>query len=278
MDWREARERLGAPIFAPLHAALSRLPGERWPAHVDLDALARGVTTSRGQPIRFVAPREHTDRVRRCYELHIAATGAIETRAHNWHDLFNALSWVTFPRAKAAINAQHAAILEEGGEAESRRRSPGRDALTLFDEGGVAVASSAPHLLELMVDFEWKELFWNRRDELLATTRFFAFGHGFYEQALAPYIGMVAKTVFATVDGSFPGLPLQEQILRTDELLAAHFADRANFPSPKAMAPMPVLGVPGWHPATATQSFYDDASYFRSKGFRWVPPVSVRPL
>jgi hypothetical protein len=268
VDWREARERLGAPVFAPLRGALSRLPGKRWPAHADLDALARGVTTARGQPIRFIAPREHPDGERRYYELHIAATGEIETRPQNWHDLFNALAWVAFPRAKAAINAQHAAILEEGGEAESRRRSPGRDALTLFDEGGVAVAASAPHLFRLMVDFEWKELFWNRREELLATTRFFAFGHGFYEQSLAPYIGMVAKTVFVTVDGSFTGLPAQEQIVRADELLAAHFADRTNFPSPKAMAPMPVLGVPGWHPSTVTESFYDDASYFRSKGRR----------
>lgn len=268
MDWREARERLGAAIYAPLREALARLPPDRWPDRADLTALARGVATSRGQPVRFIAPRERTDRERRYYEQHIAASGEVETRAENWHDLFNALVWVTFPRAKAAINAQHAAILDERGESESRRRSPERDALTLFDEGGVAVACSAPHLLKLMVDFEWKEVFWNRRDELLATTRFFAFGHGCYEQSLAPYIGMVAKTVFVTVEGSFLRLPADEQLARTDALLAAHFSDRRNFPSPKAMAPMPVLGVPGWHPATDTESFYDDASHFRSKGLR----------
>lgn len=268
MDWREARERLGAAIYAPLEGALARLPTERWPDHADLTALARGITTSRGQPLSFVAPREHTDRERRYYELHIAATGEVETRAQNWHDLFNALAWITFPRAKAAINAQHAAILEERGESEGRRRSPERDALTLFDEGGVAVASSAPHLLGLVVGFEWKELFWNRRDELLATTRFFAFGHACWEQSLAPYIGMVAKTVFVTVDESFLRLAPREQLARTDELLAAHFSDRGKFPSPKAMAPMPVLGVPGWHPATDTESFYDDAAHFRSKGVK----------
>lgn len=268
MDWREARERLGAAIYAAFAGALARLPTERWPDHADLSALASGIVTSRGQPLRFIAPREHTDRERRCYELHIAATGEVETRARNWHDLFNALAWVTFPRAKAAINAQHAAILEERGEPESRRRGPERDALTLFDEGGVAVVSSAPHLLELMVDFEWKELFWNRRDELLATTRFFAFGHACCEQSLAPYIGMVAKTVFVTVDESFLRLAAGEQLMRTDELLAAHFSDRGKFPSPKAMAPMPVLGVPGWHPATDTESFYDDPAHFRSKAVK----------
>lgn len=268
MDWREARERLGAAIYAPLRRALSGLPTERWPVHADLTALAAGITTSRGQAVRFVAPRERSDRERRYYELHIAATGEVETRAENWHDLFNALVWVTFPRAKAAINAQHAAILEERGEPESRKRGPERDALTLFDEGGVAVASSAPHLLGLMMDFEWKELFWSRRDELLATTRFFAFGHACLEQSLRPYIGMVAKTVFVPVEGSFLRMAADEQLVRMDELLARHFADRKGFASPKAMAPMPVLGVPGWHPGTATGDFYDDAAHFRPKGSR----------
>src|SRR5690606_22316861 len=121
-------------------------------------------------------------------------TGEVETRPENWHDLFNALVWIAFPRAKAAINAQHAALLEERGDAEARHRGPERDALTLFDEGGVVVATCAPQLMRLVRDFEWKALFWERREALVATTRFLAFGHACYEQALAPYIGMVAKT------------------------------------------------------------------------------------
>lgn len=96
----------------------------RWPTHDDLTALARGIATSQGLPIRFVTPRETGDAGRPTYEEHIARTGEIETRLENWHDLFNALAWVAFPKAKAAINAQHAAILAEGGEGESRRRGP----------------------------------------------------------------------------------------------------------------------------------------------------------
>src|SRR5205085_787218 len=131
----------------------ARLPADRWPSKAQLTALAEGVTTGRGRPVRFVAPRERNDRERRYYELHIADTGEVETRA-NWHDLFNALAWIAYPRAKARINAQHAAILEEGGDAEARKRGPERDALTLFDEGGVVVASSSPALLRLIVAFE----------------------------------------------------------------------------------------------------------------------------
>jgi len=203
--------------------------------------------------VRFIAPRGHTDRERRYYELHIADTGEVETRPDNWHDFFNALSWVAFPRAKSAINAQHAAILEERGEQEAKRRSPERDALTLFDEGGIVVASSDARVFERIRAFAWKDLFWHRRDELAATTRFVAFGHNLFEKMLDPHLGIVAKTIFVPLTDAFDA----------DTALAAHFSTRANFASPKAMAPMPVLGIPGWHADTGMESFYDDATHFR---------------
>ncbi len=268
MDWSTVRPRLATPIFAPLAGAIARLPPERWPTHADLTAAAEGITTEKGEALVFVPPRHQTDRERRYYEAHIAASGEVETRPENWHDLFNALVWITYPRAKSRINAQHAAILEEGGDAEAKHRSPERDALTLFDEGGLIVASRSPQLLRLVVDFEWKELFWNRRAELDAGIRFLAFGHGCFEQALAPYLGMVAKTVFVPVDELFFMLPIDVQVVQADALVAAHFAHRAKFPSPKAMAPMPVLGVPGWHFAPQDEAFYDDPEHFRSKGVR----------
>ena len=266
VDWSAPRERMRSPLYAALAPALARMPSDRWPTRDDLNAAATDIFTSRGMALRFVNPRGHTDRERRYYELRIAATGEVETRPENWHDLFNALTWITYPRAKAVINAQHAAILEERGEEEAKRRSPARDALTLFDEGGVIVASRETELLRLVKDFEWKELFWHRRTELAARMRFFAFGHALCEQALTPYLGMVAKTVFIAADEDFLALSPQAQVARADTLVATHFSERGNFPSPKAMAPMPVLGVPGWYPDTARESFYDDARHFRSKG------------
>jgi len=265
VDWAQARTRLDGPIFTPLRSAFARLPTDRWPSHAELTALAAGATTSRGMPLSFVAPRAQAEPERRHYELRIADTGQVETRPGNWHDLFNALVWITFPRAKAALNAQHAAILEERGEAEARHRSPERDALTLFDEGGVVVLSSDPSLSALIPAFEWKALFWNRRAELEEKMRFLVFGHACYEQALQPYKGMVAKTVILGMGDEGRGTGEGRLLLQADAMLARFFADRANFRSPKALAPMPVLGVPGWHEDTNQESFYDDARHFRSK-------------
>jgi len=265
VDWDAAQRRMRFPIYAPLRPALARLPTARWPDHADLTAAAGGIATAHGVPIRFVNPREHTDREKRYYELRIAETGEIETRAESWHDFFNALAWITYPQAKARINAQHAAMLKEGGDEEARKRSPERDALTLFDEGGVAVASTSPELMRLVVDFEWKQLFWSRRAELAGKMAFLGFGHGMFEQALEPFIGMVAKTVFVPVSELFFMLPIEAQVAQADALLAAHFSNRTRFQSPKMMAPMPVLGVPGWHVDTDKEAYYDDAQHFRSK-------------
>lgn len=267
MDWIAARERLRAPMFAPLRLAIERLPQDRWPSHADLTQIAAGTRTSRGRPLAFVMPREDggqppADTERRYYELQIAESGEVETRPENWHDLFNALVWITFPRAKAAINAQHAAILEERGEAEAKRRGPERDALTLFDEGGVAVVADDARIFERIVEFEWKDLFWHRRAELDRHARFVAFGHALFENALEPHLGMVAKTIFLSTES----LPDDDALVKSVDLsLAAHFEDRSRFASPKRMAPMPVLGIPGWHAGTCYEIFYDDTVHFRRR-------------
>jgi len=69
--------------------------------------------------VRFVPPRTRHDEGRPYYELHIAQTGEVETRPGNWHDLFNALAWVAFPRRKAAINGA------TRGDARGGRRGRG---------------------------------------------------------------------------------------------------------------------------------------------------------
>ena len=272
MDWATGRGRWHGPMFEPLAPWLATIDGEDWPTHASLDALARDVRTSRGLPVRFVPPPDRRAPGHPYYERRIADAGEIETRPGNWHDLFNALAWCAFPKAKAAINAQHVAMLAEGGEAEAKRRSPVRDALSLFDEGGVAVASSDPEVFQRIVDFEWKALFWHGRESLGESTAFVPFGHALSEKALAPFAGIVAKTVFLPVEPGFAALPASERTGRVDAMLAAHFSDRSRFATARHLAPMPVLGVPGWHPRTADEDWYDDRQHFRAKG-----PGRARP-
>lgn len=147
-------ERLDAPAFWPLSAAFASLRAhEAWPDVGAIDhALARGLTNVSGIPLRFErqtqkpsrASKNNSKNKLRCrdelYDARIDREGVVPTRAGSWHDLFNALVWATFPRAKAALAwRQHRALLARLPETFERlppTRTAEQDALTLLDEGG----------------------------------------------------------------------------------------------------------------------------------------------
>ena len=124
----------------------------------------------------------------------------MQTRVHNWHDLLNALVWLAFPKTKAAINARHFQALTEGNNAANNRRGAVRDMNTLFDESGVIVVCSNEELLVLLRDFSWKELFWQRREQVKTEMGFYLFGHGLYEKALQPYVGLTGQGLLLAVE------------------------------------------------------------------------------
>src|SRR5262249_26039402 len=95
---------LAAPIFATLRPSLSRLAAGGFPGLDDLNALAGpALASGGGAPIRFVPPAP----LEEAYEIRVFETGEVQTRPDNWHDLFNALVWIAFPRTKAALNRHH---------------------------------------------------------------------------------------------------------------------------------------------------------------------------
>jgi hypothetical protein len=257
-----------SPMFQPLQAVGRKLAGQRsnWPALKDYQALLdnQPVATASGHPLRFVpqnpSPGEFTER----YEPRIYLTGEAQTRLENWHDLFNALVWLTFPLSKAALNARHhMAQVQAMGADQKPHRSATQDSLTLFDESGVIVACSDEELSGLLQGRKWKELFWNRRHELPNAMGFFLFGHSLYEKALHPYSGMTGKSLIVPVTANFFEQSLATQISELDSSIAERLGTPESFQSPKELAPLPVLGVPGWTPDNAAATYYEDTRYFR---------------
>jgi hypothetical protein len=253
---------LDAPIFAALTPLLGRLPPDRFPRHDELNALAGpSVASGGGAPIRFVPPAAPSREFSAQYEVRIFETGEVPTRPDNWHDLFNALVWLAFPKTKAVLNGHHY------GEIHARRgerlRGTARDVLTLFDEGGIVVAAADPELPALLREFRWKELFWGRRAEVLRSMRFYVFGHAIYEKALEPYKGVTAKALI--VDAA-PGLleaPLERQLTELDARAADYFSGTQALASTRTLSPLPILGIPGWDPGNAREEYYDDRAQFR---------------
>lgn len=253
-------------MFEPLRAAAGELHLPDWPGCTDLNRLiAAGgaVTNSAGRPLQFVEQPLRQAAFEDGFEPRIFLRGEVQFRHRNWHDLCNALVWLTFPRAKAALNARHFHELERQRASGAQNRGAAQDALTLFDEGGVIVVTADPVLGSLLTGHEWKELFWRQRARVDAHMRFYLFGHALYEKALQPFAGITGRGVLFEMPQEFFALPLARQLDDLDSRLAACIADSARLVATRELAPVPLLGIPGWYGDNEREEYYDNTAYFR---------------
>lgn len=261
-----------SPLYEPLsHVGAMLCNLEEWPSLTQLQriidsALAPARSLS-GAAIRLVPQGSKPSNFFEKYEPRLYLNGELQVRTATWHDLFNVLVWATFPHTKAALNRRHflAAEQRESDPQLRQRRSRLEDALTIFDEGGLIIASSKPELCELIKQFEWKELFWHRRQDVLRHLKCFVFGHALYEKALEPYLGVSGKAVFVDVDESFMQLTLQEQLLLIDASTACYLNDEQQVQTPADFSAFPLLGMPGWNIDNQVEHYYNNLNYFRPR-------------
>jgi hypothetical protein len=271
LPWN-VRLRLASKFFEPLRIPLFPLPEEKFPSLEDLNsALARRpspITVQSGAPLVFVPQVSGKLPFESQYEPSCYLRGEVPTRCGNWHDLFNALVWLTFPEIKAAMNARHYKAMTGTVAAEHQtgtsERGGVRDVTTLLDESGVIVVSSSAELLRMVRDFEWKALFWYRRSEVIEHMRFYIIGHGLYEKALRPYVGMTGHGMLLQVGTDFHDLSLEQQLQHVDRLVARKLGDSEEFRNTEDLSPVPLLGIPGWTVENEHRAFYDNTAYFRS--------------
>ena len=230
------------------------------------------------------------------YEARIFDTGEVPTRISGQgerHDLYNAIVWLTFPLAKARLNALQIdrqrssrdclASSESSESSELNRpqagraahgarsqRGPLRDAATLFDENAVIWIGPDASFEAALRAFDWQDLFMRRRAQLSASVRLMVFGHALLEKLESPYKAVTAH--------AWPlRLSIDASVAEIDRALSLTLdADRLNT---RALCPLPVMGFPGWCAANADPRFYDDPAVFRSgrRGGR-LPPDSVALL
>ena len=259
LDWVSS-----SGMFAALKPAASGLPEIGWP-NVELlnemaDASGLRIVNARGQRIHFVEQVSKATRFEDEFEPRTYLSGEVMVRPLNWHDLFNALVWMSFPTAKAVLNARHFAALTS--QAGSQRSATG-DALTMFDEDGMVVLSSDNELLDLLREFRWKELFCARRNPVQERVRFLIFGHALYEKARAPFVGMTGKALLFSVPEKTIHLQGGELNAAVDQLVATFAHDPGKLVNGQVFAPLPMLGIPGWWSQNESDGFYDNTTYFR---------------
>lgn len=263
---------LQSTLFAPLHPVISRLKSAGFPTLEELNAQLvahqPAIAVQSGCELRFVGQGIGRLAFEEQYEPRCYLSGEVQTRTDNWHDLLNALVWLTYPKAKAAINVRHYRSLTETPQpsALSPRSERGavRDTNTLLDESGVIVAYADAELAGLLRSFQWTELFWQRREQVQAGMDFFLFGHGLYEKALQPYIGMTGQGLLLAVEPSFFTWSKAQQLAHLDSRLADYLSEPEHCRSTRELSPVPLLGVPGWTADNDCAAYYDNTDYFRT--------------
>lgn len=234
-----------APWLDALRPLRPLLSGNGWRTALNDAARARGIASGNGVPIEFVGPDVAAGLP---YELFIAQTGRVPTR-DNLHDRFNALIWLTYPRAKAALNARQAAEIERHGVGPARGAV--RDAATLIDESAVLLVCPEQEVEAALVDHDWQRLLIDWRERWARDIVALPFGHALLEKLAGPFKAITACVV------PLPGAA-------DPDAAAASFIGRPDL-APPLLPHLPVLGIPGWCAENADPRFYDDPSVFRPR-------------
>ncbi|KAF1006438.1 MAG: hypothetical protein GAK28_02456 [Luteibacter sp.] len=242
---REALDRsvLASPLLAHWDEFATFVEGGEWPDIETLNAL-----WPPGGGMRFIAQDADLLADGQHYEERIARQGAIATRPANWHDLFNAFVWLRYGAIKRALNARQVAEIALMGP---RERSRPQCALTHFDEAGMIVSLRDPAMLQAWDRHDWHGLFRTHRDAWLSgEASVEVFGHALLEHALTPDKLLVGKALVVMGGDAV-------------RVCADAIASGAVLNDPQELRPLPVSGVPGWHPDTDEDAFYATAPCFQ---------------
>lgn len=283
-----------APLFAGFKAHDDWFRSGQWPSIDTLNAALGDVLHPRsGMPLHFVeqSPALLADGLH--YEQRIHDRGLIATRARSWHDLFNAVIWIRHPGIKSALNMRQCQDIATVGTGE---RTRAQCALTHFDEAGAIVVLRDPALLEPWDSHDWHALFWRHRDAWSdGRAEVIVFGHALLEHALQPNPLHTAKCL-AVVTASAANEAIhadaasrQSGVSPTTSVCfdatggvtscIADAIDRsAVLNDPQDLRPLPLSGIPCWHPGSAMEGFYRSAECFRPArpGRRYPAPVPLQ--
>jgi hypothetical protein len=144
------RQLIEAPLAWPFIAAVRCLATASGAALPEVAVIDAHLSSRAG--VRFVAAAPKRRRRRgqapvnpAAYDSAIVEQQTVPTREACAHDLANALVWATFPRTKAAVHQRQLAVVRAAAAGAAPGRSWSRseegDALAMFDEGGLLVAT-----------------------------------------------------------------------------------------------------------------------------------------
>lgn len=239
------------PVFSDVAGFLPWAEAEQWPTVESLNVTSENLKHAYAE-VSLVFEMQTADLVLdgMHYEQRIFQRGQISTRENNWHDLFNAMMWLQYPRIKSALNARQWEDVQKNG---LKTRTPGQCAMTLFDEAGAFVVMP-DDMLECWKQHNWHGLFIDHADDWRSgLARVAVFGHALLDHALVTETLLVAKCIVlddkTDFSKGFDGVA--DEIHSGNRLLAN-----------SELRTLPLCGIPGWHSAVDSAEFVNTAACF----------------
>ncbi|MCW8936168.1 MAG: DUF3025 domain-containing protein [Gammaproteobacteria bacterium] len=192
------------------------------------------------------------------YEPRVYLKGELQTRTQNWHDFFNAIIWLKFPKTKKMLNTLHFTQAKQRKKGSNRSTLENR--ITQFDECGAIIITNNKKLLDLIKNHQWKELFIKNKKEFEENIKCVIFGHAIFEKSLNPYIGMTCHCLLLESHELLEDIK-NEDFSNIDEKIMDIWKNKIS-KSPLKLNALPVLGIPGYWPEQ-NASFYENTEYFR---------------
>jgi hypothetical protein len=255
-----------APVFAGLARFRELLCSTDWPSLDLLNGLLAAVCRNVELPyyrLQQQTPALLADGLH--YETRIATQRIIASRQESWHDLLNVLVWLQHPRMKHALSLRQAADVGIFG---ARQRSRAQCALTHFDEAGVVLVLRDAERLAAWDRHDWPGLFAGLEVDAFAVC---IVGHALLEHALDPGRLLCGKAI--AVLAPTPDDDLAAVLAG----IAIDIAGGRLLEDPQELRPLPLMGLPGWHPRASDLDFLRQAPCFQPlRSGRCYPP-SWRP-
>lgn len=238
-----------SPLFRPF-AELTRAFAEHsnWPALAEYDEWVDAQRRARASelvPLRFKPPPKRPRRAKRgqvvldeLYDGSIALGGVVPCLSASYHDLFNALMFAAFPKAKRALHERQFRALSSwatpGAARLPAKRTREQDALTVFDEGGSVVVMTRP------LERKWREQATPLRlplslplslDAEPGAAMAVCFGHALLEHAYHGHFEVRSCAVVLVVEE----VPKDAQLTAlVDSALCERIRDESRFTAPGA--------------------------------------------
>ncbi len=195
------------------------------------------------------------------YENLIYEQGLILTRPNNWHDFFNAIVWLNFPKTKGLLNEWH---YFENKIKQNKARTNLQNAISHFDECGMVILSDQPELFDLIKQHQWQEFFCKNKETVKNHIRCIVFGHSILERLLNPYVGLTSKCLFFNVNSQQLQQENTELLKYTDQFCYEYLVSNKKSFSSQILQPFPMLGMTEIV-EKGNDGYINHQNYFRAK-------------